>query len=100
MNAQPKRGYISMLFRRSITVAVLVAGTAVAAAQPAPQAPPPAPPVAPPAELPTASIRGRVIDAYGKPIAGARVTSDGESSSATTERDGSFQISARIGTNL
>jgi hypothetical protein len=91
---------LAILFRRSLTFAILVAGTAIAAAQPPPESPPPAPATAPPPVLPTASISGRVVDAYGKPIAGARVSSEGAAEAATTERDGSFRIAARIGASL
>ena len=92
---------------------VILAGTRIAPAQePAPpgSAPPtPTPPTpttpptdapAPPHELPVATITGRAIDAFGKPVAGADVSVEGSSEAVKTERDGRFRISAPIGATL
>jgi hypothetical protein len=53
-----------------------------------------------PAEVPSISVTGRVIDALGKPVAGATVRIEGGSDSTTTARDGKFRISAPIGATL
>ena len=90
-----------MLFRCLTTFAVVVAGTGIAAAQePPPEAPPPARHPTLPHDLPIATITGRVVDALGKPIAGARVGVEGGPRTATTDGDGRFQISASIGSTL
>lgn len=89
-----------MLFRYLIIFAVVVAGTGVAAAQePAPEAPPTDQPALP-HDLPIVSITGRVIDVYGKPIAGASVGVEGGTESTKTDRDGKFRISTSIGATL
>jgi TonB dependent receptor/TonB-dependent Receptor Plug Domain/Carboxypeptidase regulatory-like domain len=86
-----------MLSRHLLILAVLVAGAGSAQAQePAPESPPP--PVQP--DNPILSITGRVIDALGKPVAGAVVRVEGGSESATTARDGTFRLSAAIGATL
>jgi hypothetical protein len=87
---------------------VVVAGTRSAAAQeptpPAPAPPAPAPPAtdvpAPPHDLPVATITGRAIDAFGKPVSGADVGVEGGTETAKTDRDGKFRISASIGATL
>jgi hypothetical protein len=94
-----------MLLSRSWNIiAILVAGTGIAAAQePTPDPPPPSPidpPTPMPQEAPVISVTGRVIDALGKPVAGATVRVEGTSESASTERDGRFRISAAIGASL
>src|SRR4051794_29121525 len=98
MNAQRTRGYPSMLFRCSHVFAFVVAGTAVASAQePAPPGTPPATadlPPPPPHELPIAKVSGRVIDAFGKPVASATVSVEGGTATTTTDRTGKFEISA------
>jgi hypothetical protein len=64
------------------------------------QEPPPAPPAAPSPDAPVATITGRVIDALGRPVAGARVSVDGGTEITTTDRSGAFKISAAIGAGL
>ena len=81
------------------TVLAAWAGSA-AAQEPTPGAPPPAPAAAPDAELPVATITGRVIDALGRPVAGAKVSVEGGTETATTDRTGTFRISAAIGASL
>ena len=78
------------------TVLAAWGGTA-AAQEPTPGSPPPA---VPPAESPVATITGRVIDALGKPVAGATVNVDGGTETTKTDRSGQFKISARIGASL
>jgi hypothetical protein len=94
------RGHTAMLFHRSIIIAVLVAGSGIAVAQAPTPEPPPADPPALSHELPTVSVTGRVIDAFGKPVAGAVITVEGSAETATTAKDGTFRISARIGSSL
>ena len=82
---------------------VLMAWAQTASAQePTPGAPPPPTAVAPApaAELPVATVTGRVIDAFGKPVAGATVTVEGTTETTRTDRSGGFKISAAIGASL
>jgi hypothetical protein len=97
-----------MLSRTSIIIlTVIAAGGGLASAQePAPPGTPPAPaptatdaPAQPPS-APVQAITGRVIDAFGKPVAGADVNVEGGTESAKTDRDGKFRISAAIGATL
>jgi hypothetical protein len=87
-----------MLFRCLNILAVLAAGTELAAAQ-EPGSPPPAQPAAP-SDAPVQAVTGRVIDALGKPIGGASVSVEGGTAAVKTARDGTFQISAAIGATL
>ncbi|HEX2690295.1 MAG TPA: carboxypeptidase regulatory-like domain-containing protein [Kofleriaceae bacterium] len=82
-------------------IAAILAGPEIAAAQePAPESPPPTPAPALPHDLPVLSITGRVIDALGKPVAGASVGVEGGAQTVKTDRDGNFRISAPIGSTL
>jgi hypothetical protein len=106
------------LSRFSALALTLGAGSA-AAQPPPPETPPPeappaarspepppaeAPPTAtpPPAAPPVASIttRGRVIDAQGKPVAGAKVGIENTTERVVTDKDGRFVISAPVGATL
>ncbi|HEX7843218.1 MAG TPA: TonB-dependent receptor [Kofleriaceae bacterium] len=60
----------------------------------------PAPGVPPPAALPVVSVTGRVIDAFGKPVARATIHVEGGTEAVVSDRDGKFQISASIGATL
>jgi hypothetical protein len=104
MNAQRPRGdtaILAMLIRCLTTFAVVLGGAGIAAAQePPPAAPPPAAPAVLPHDLPIVSITGRVIDELGKPVGGARVTVEGGTETTTTDRDGTYQISAAMGSTL
>jgi hypothetical protein len=80
------------------TVLAAWAGSA-AAQEPSPTSPPPAQP-APNPEAPIVTITGRVIDALGRPVAGAKVSVDGGSETATTDKSGTFRLSAAIGASL
>jgi TonB-dependent receptor-like protein/carboxypeptidase family protein len=82
-----------------MTFFTVLAWAGSAAAQ-EPPAPPPAPPTAPGPDAPVAPVTGRVIDALGRPVAGARVSVDGGSEATTTDRSGAFRISAAIGAGL
>jgi TonB-dependent Receptor Plug Domain len=89
------------LLRRSALALMLGAGAA--SAQPPPPetpAPPPAPPAAPDPSIPTILVRGRVIDAQGKPVAGAKVGVEGTTDRIATDKDGWFKLSAPIGVTL
>jgi hypothetical protein len=103
MNVPQTRGYPTMLHRRLPSLAALAALAVVprlASAQEPTPGVPAAPSVAPPdPSAQPALVTGRVIDALGKPIAGARVAIEGGASTAT-RLDGSFQISAAIGASL
>lgn len=96
---QRARGHTAMLSRIALVIAfAIIAGPRIASAQePAPDAPADKPL---PHDLPVATITGRVIDALGRPVAGATVSVEGTSESATTGRDGRFRISAAIGASL
>ena len=83
------------LFRRSALALMLGAGAA--SAQPPP---PEAPAPAPDPTVPTVPVRGRVIDAQGKPVAGARVGLEGSTERVETDKDGRFKLSAPIGVTL
>jgi hypothetical protein len=63
---------------------------------PTPEAPQPEPPR--PAKIST--VRGRVINALGKPVRGAKVSVEGESEQVTTDKQGWFRIEAPIGATL
>ena len=90
-----------LLFRGSLIFGAVVAGAGIAAAQgPAPEAPPPAELPAVPHDLPAATVTGRVIDAFGKPVAGASVGSEGGTETVQTDRDGRFKISVTLGATL
>src|SRR5688500_17259458 len=84
---------------------LLVAGVGIASAQPLPEQPAPDQPAPEqPAPLdpstPTIAIRGRVIDALGRPVRNATVTIEGGSDSVKTGRDGWFKLRAPIGSTL
>ncbi|HEY0481019.1 MAG TPA: TonB-dependent receptor [Kofleriaceae bacterium] len=83
------------MFRRLIFFTVLSWAGAAGAQEPTPGAPPPAAP-----EQPSEAITGRVIDAFGKPVAGATVSVEGGTATAVTGRDGKFRISAPLGASL
>lgn len=101
MNAERTGGDTAMWFRCLTIFAVVLAGTGIAAAQePTPESPPPAASPALPHDLPVLSVTGRVIDALGKPVAGASVGIEGGTESVKTHRDGTFRISAPIGSTL
>jgi len=87
------------LFRRTALALLLVAGFRPASAQPSPQeaAPPPAAPDPSPTAIP---VTGRVIDAQGKPIAGAKVGIEGTTDRVDTDKDGRFVLSAPVGATL
>lgn len=78
--------------------------------QPAPEQPDPAPapeataepeqPPPPSADATAITVRGRVINALGRPLRNAKVSVEGESESVATARDGWFRISAPIGATL
>ncbi|HWO25918.1 MAG TPA: TonB-dependent receptor [Kofleriaceae bacterium] len=96
------------LLRRSALALMLGAGAA-SAQPPAPEAPktpeaskaPESPsPTAPDRSRPTISVRGRVIDAQGKPVAGAKVGLEGSTDRVETGKDGWFKLSAPIGATL
>src|SRR6201999_803402 len=89
MNDPPARGYTAML-PRCMTFFTVLAWAGSAAAQEPPPGPPPAPATAPSPDAPIATITGRVIDALGRPVAGARVSVDGGSKTARTDRSGTF----------
>lgn len=75
---------------------------AALAQEPTPGSPPPPqpPPTVPSAELPVTAITGRVIDALGRPVAGATVSVEGGTETAKTDRSGQFTITAAIGGSL
>jgi hypothetical protein len=101
MNAQRTGGDIAMLFRCLTIFAVIVAGTGIAAAQePPPEAPPPADQPGAPHDLPIATVTGRIIDAAGKPVAGASVGIEDTTETVKTDRNGKFQISVPMGSTL
>jgi len=94
-----------------------MAGAGIATAQPAPEQPAPEPPApeqpspAPeqpspeqPAPLdpstPTVPVRGRVIDALGRPVRNATVTVEGTEVTVRTDRDGWFRLRAPMGSTL
>ncbi len=73
------------------TIACLLCGEVARAQEPPP------PPVEAPQPI---AVSGRVIDALGKPILGARIALEDSSAKATTDRDGRFQLDAPIGATL
>jgi len=83
-----------------MTFFTVLAWAGSAAAQEPPPATPPAPATAPSPDAPVATITGRVIDALGRPVAGAKVSVDGGTEITTTDRSGAFKISAAIGASL
>ena len=83
-----------------MTLFTVLAWAGSAAAQEPPPGPPPPPATAPNPDAPIATITGRVTDALGRPVAGARVSVDGGTQTATTDRSGVFHISAAIGAGL
>ena len=114
----------SKTLRRALGVLACVALDATTAAAAQPGAPPPTP-VAPGKPAPTSdtpsaepppaaerpitstvetplliAVSGRVIDALGKPVRGARVASEAGAASVTTGGDGKFTISVPPGATL
>ena len=85
------------LLRRGALASILAAGAA-SAQPPAPEAP--APEAAPAEPLPAITVRGRVIDAQGKPVAGARVGIEGTDERVATGEDGWFTVPAPAGATL
>ncbi len=83
---------------------LLMAGVGIASAQPepAPEQPEPAPEQPAPADpsTPTLAVRGRVIDALGRPVRNASVTIEGGDFIVKTGRDGWFKLRAPIGATL
>jgi hypothetical protein len=91
---------------RRLALAVWVATPAVALAQPAPDQPPapePAPPQDQPAEPPPAQaikIRGRVINALGRPVRNATIGLENDPALAHTDKTGHFIVKAPLGATL
>ncbi|HEX3759794.1 MAG TPA: TonB-dependent receptor [Kofleriaceae bacterium] len=78
---------------------VLATWTGTAAAQePAPTSP--VPTTAPGPDAPVIEVTGRVIDALGRPVARAKISVEGTAEAATTDRTGTFRISAAMGASL
>jgi Carboxypeptidase regulatory-like domain/TonB-dependent Receptor Plug Domain len=101
MTARRTGGDTAMLLRYLTIFAALGAGTGVAAAQgQAPELPPAADPPSVPHDLPIVSVTGRVIDALGRPVAGASVGVERGTETVKTDRDGKFQISVTMGSTL
>lgn len=87
------------LLRRSALALMLGAGAAAAQPPPPEPAPPPTPDQTAPA-APAIPVTGRVIDAQGKPIAGAKVGIEGTADRVLADKDGRFVISAPVGATL
>ncbi len=82
-------------------VAALTLGTSVAMAQPdGATAPEGGPPPADPASQPTILVRGRVIDAFGKPVRKVKVAVEASDVTTMTDKDGFFKLTAPIGATL
>ena len=73
---------------------------------PAPEAPAPEAPTAESPEAPAAplakiiTVRGRVINALGRPVRGAKISVEGATDTVSTGRDGWFRTKAPIGSTL
>jgi hypothetical protein len=90
------------LSRHSAFALMLGAGAfaGVARAQPPlPEAPAPQPAAPDPASSAIA-VKGRVIDAEGKPVAGAKVGIENTADRVETDKDGRFTLSAPVGATL
>src|SRR5438045_3226543 len=85
------------LFRRSALALML--GTGAAGAQPPPPEPAPKP-AAPDPSAPAITVKGRVIDAQGRPVAGARVGIENTPDRVETDKDGRFTLPAPAGATL
>lgn len=90
------------LFRR-IALALTLAAGAASAQPPPPEEPAPAPAPAtgaPDPSRPSIAARGRVIDAQGKPVAGAKVGLESTGDRVETDQDGWFTIEAPTGATI
>lgn len=98
MNFPSRSFFVSVVLASAVP-----AGTAVAqppeGGTPAPTAPAPEQP-APDPSAATVRTTGRVIDALGKPVRGAKVGVEGQGERVTTDRTGKFTIDAPIGATL
>ncbi|MBS1120542.1 MAG: TonB-dependent receptor [Deltaproteobacteria bacterium] len=85
--------------RRAVRIPLLAVGLSVmiaggVRAQPAPEQPADAP------EVGQVTVTGRVIDALGRPVRGAKVGVEGSTVQITTDRAGRFRLSAPVGATL
>lgn len=78
-------------------LALMLGAGAASAQPPPPEAPTPA---APDPSVPTITVRGRVIDTQGRPIAKAKVGVEGTTDRVDTDRDGWFKLPAPVGATL
>jgi hypothetical protein len=89
-----------MKLLRPSALLVVLGAQAASAQPPPPEAPPGAPAVSGSASAATIDVSGRVINALGRPVSGAKVSVSGSDDRVLTDSDGRFALPAPVGATL
>lgn len=85
---------------RRVIGLIVFGASAVASAQPEPTETPETPETQPAPVVETITVRGRVINALGRPVRGAKVSLEDGAASARTDKQGWFRLDAPRGATL